>query len=181
MEALLSPFCLRRYNTPRAHAPFPPACPQQIHAQNKQIAAAKAAMALAFEGGSSEFEELSCQGEAYDPARPNDYMEYCKVRMKAVPHDGFGPGILGWFEKLFDPYSPSPPTCRNALRRRSRRSGTGSMKSSKRNAGRTRNATNATFPAGASLLRGGKGRVQHHPLVGVDVGASAICLPGWPR
>jgi hypothetical protein len=85
------------------------------------------------------------------------------------------------FEKLFDPPSPSPPTCRNALRRRSRRSGTGSMKCTKRSAGKTRNATNATFPAGGSLLRGGKGKVQHHPLVGVDVGVSAICLPGWPR
>lgn len=43
-------------------------------------------MARAFDGGSSEFEELACEGEAYDPARPNDYMEYCKVRRGRDKH-----------------------------------------------------------------------------------------------
>lgn len=82
---LVSSLCLR----PPCHGShsFLPACTPQIHAQNKQIAAAKAAMALAYEGGASDFEELSCEGEAYDPARPNDYMEYCKVRKGVIPPD----------------------------------------------------------------------------------------------
>lgn len=77
-----SPFASSSFLSTGLHVSLSPACTRQIHAQNKQIAAAKAAMALAFEGGASDFEELSCDGEAYDPARPNDYMEYCKVSLK---------------------------------------------------------------------------------------------------
>ena len=58
--------------------------PMQIHAQNKQFAASKVVSSADESASSSELEDMEFgegdgEGEAYDPAKPNDYMEYCQV------------------------------------------------------------------------------------------------------
>lgn len=59
----------------------------QIHAQNKQFAASKFVSSADESASSSELDDMEFgegegEGEAYDPAKPNDYMEYCQVSNK---------------------------------------------------------------------------------------------------